>query len=137
MHHGHHLPQEEEQKVDITPMLDVVFILLIFFIVTATFVDEVGIEVNRPEANTSTTQEESRNILVKIGANDEVWIDDRQVDLRAVRPNIIRRHAENPDALVLIQAIPGSRTSTLVSVMDATRMAGIFKVSIVGQGSNG
>ena len=95
--------EEEESNIDITPMLDVVFIMLIFFIVTATFIKESGIEVNRPSAATATKQEKA-NILVAIGANNQIWIDRRQVDIRSVRPNIERLHAENPQGSVVIQA---------------------------------
>ena len=95
--------EEEESEINITPMLDVVFIMLIFFIVTATFVKEAGIEVNRPDAATAVKQEKA-NILVAIGPNNDIWIDRRQVDIRSVRPNIERLHAENPQGSVVIQA---------------------------------
>ena len=84
---------EEESAIDITPMLDVVFIMLIFFIVTATFVKEAGIDVNRPDAATAV-KKENANILVAIGPNNDIWIDRRQIDIRSVRPNIERLHAE-------------------------------------------
>jgi len=119
----------EESEVDMTPMLDVVFIMLIFFIVTATFVKETGIEVNRP-AEPSPPQSERANILVVIGPNNEIWIGQRQVDFRSVRPNIQRLHAENPQASVIIQADKQSNTNTLIQVMDAARQAGVFNVSI-------
>ena len=77
---------EDEAQIDLTPMLDVVFIMLIFFIVTASFIKEAGIEVNRPEASTSQPKE-NVNILVAISANNEVWMDKRRVDVRAVRAN--------------------------------------------------
>ena len=121
--------QEEESEINITPMLDVVFIMLIFFIVTATFIKEAGIEVNRPDAQTAVKQEKA-NILVAIGPNDEIWIDRRQVDIRSVRPNIERLHAENPQGSVVIQADKESKTDTLIQVMDASRQAGVYNVSI-------
>jgi biopolymer transport protein ExbD len=124
--------QEEEQEINITPMLDVVFIMLIFFIVTATFVKESGIEVNRPDAATATKAEKA-NILIAIGANNDIWIDRRQVDIRSVRPNIERLHAENPQGSVVIQADKESKTDTLIQVMDASRSAGVFNVSIAAQ----
>ena len=120
---------DEESEINITPMLDVVFIMLIFFIVTATFVKETGIEVNRP-AEPSPPQSERANILVVIGPNNEIWIGQRQVDFRSVRPNIQRLHAENPQASVIIQADKQSNTNTLIQVMDAARQAGVFNVSI-------
>ena len=120
---------EEEQNIDITPMLDVVFIMLIFFIVTATFIKEAGIEVNRPDAATAVKQEKA-NILVAIGPNNDIWIDRRRIDIRSVRPNIERLHAENPQGSVVIQADKESKTDTLIQVMDAARSAGVFNVSI-------
>ena len=123
---------EEEPTIDITPMLDVVFIMLIFFIVTATFVKEAGIDVNRPDATTATKQEKA-NILIAISANDTIWLDRRQIDIRSVRPNIERLHAENPQGTVVIQADRDSRTNTLIQVMDAARQAGVYNVSIAAQ----
>ena len=120
---------EEEADVNITPMLDVVFIMLIFFIVTATFVKEAGIEVNRPDAATAVKQEKA-NILVAIGPNNDIWIDRRQVDIRSVRPNIERLHAENPQGSVVIQAHRRSSNKMLVTVMDASRQAGVYNISL-------
>ena len=121
--------QEEESEINITPMLDVVFIMLIFFIVTATFIKEAGIDVNRPDAPTAVKQEKA-NILIAIGPNNDLWIDRRQVDIRSVRPNIERLHAENPQGSVVIQADKESKTDTLIQVMDASRQAGVYNVSI-------
>ncbi len=121
--------QEEETEINLTPMLDVVFIMLIFFIVTASFVKEAGIDVNRPDAPTAVVQENA-NILVAINDRNEIWIDRRRVDPRAVRANIERLHAENPQGAVIIQADELSQTKTLVHVMDASREAGVFNVSI-------
>ncbi len=120
---------EEEVAIDITPMLDVVFIMLIFFIVTATFVKEAGIDVNRPDATTATKQDKA-NILIAIGPNNDIWIDKRQIDIRSVRPNIERLHAENPQGSVVIQADKESKTDTLIQVMDAARQAGVYNISI-------
>ena len=124
--------EEEEQEINITPMLDVVFIMLIFFIVTASFVKESGIDVNRPDAQTAVKKEKA-NILVAISENGEIWIDRQRVDPRAVRANIERLHAENPQGTVIIQADKLSRTQVLVQVMDAARQAGVFNVSIAAQ----
>lgn len=123
---------EEEADIDITPMLDVVFIMLIFFIVTATFVKEAGIDVNRPDAATAV-QKEKANILIAIGPNNDIWIDKRMIDIRSVRPNIERLHAENPQGSVVIQADKESKTNTLIQVMDAARAAGVFNVAIAAQ----
>jgi biopolymer transport protein ExbD len=121
--------EEEEQEINITPMLDVVFIMLIFFIVTASFVKESGIDVNKPEAATSQPKEKA-NILIAIDANGQIWIDRRQVDPRAVRANIERLHAENPQGTVVIQADEEALTRDLVRVMDAARLAGVYDVAI-------
>jgi biopolymer transport protein ExbD len=124
--------QEEESEINITPMLDVVFIMLIFFIVTASFVKEAGIDVNRPDAETAVRQERA-NILIAISENNEIWIDQRQVDPRALRANIERLRAENPEGSVVIQADKKSVTETLVTVMDSARQAGVYNVAIAAQ----
>ncbi len=123
---------EEEDAVNLTPMLDVVFIMLIFFIVTASFVKESGIDVNRPSAATAERKEEG-NILVAIAEDNEIWIERRQVDPRALRANIERMHAENPNGAVIIQADEESKNKLLVLVMDAARMAGVKNVSIAAE----
>ena len=120
---------EDEAQIDLTPMLDVVFIMLIFFIVTASFIKEAGIEVNRPEASTSQPKE-NVNILVAVNANNEICMDKRRIDMRAVRANIERLHAENPKGAVVIQADNKSNTETVAAVLDAAREAGVFDVSL-------
>ena len=124
--------QEEEAEVNVTPMLDVVFIMLIFFIVTASFVKEAGIDVNRPDAATAERKERG-NILVAISESGQIWINKRQVDPRAVRANIERMHAENPQGSVVIQADRNSKNGLLVQVMDAARLAGVDEVSIAAE----
>jgi biopolymer transport protein ExbD len=121
--------EDEENEINLTPMLDVVFIMLIFFIVTASFIKEAGIDVNRPDAPTAERVEDA-NILIAISPNDEIWIDRRLVDPRAVRANIERLHAENPKGSVVIQADKKSTNETLVTVMDASRAAGVYNISI-------
>mgnify|MGYP000436350760 CR=1 FL=1 len=120
---------DDEAGIDLTPMLDVVFIMLIFFIVTTSFIREAGIEVNRPSAETAQ-REEQTNILVAISANGQIWIDRRQVDVRAVRANIERMHAENPQGTVIIQADEASKNGLVVKVMDAARQAGVGHLKI-------
>ncbi len=120
---------EDEAQIDLTPMLDVVFIMLIFFIVTACFIKEAGIEVNRPEASTADPKE-NVNILVAISATNEIWMDQRRIDARAVRANIERLHAENPKGAVVIQADNESNTETVAAVLDAAREAGVYDVSL-------
>jgi biopolymer transport protein ExbD len=125
------MPQDDdENEINLTPMLDVVFIMLIFFIVTASFVKEAGLDVNRPDAPTTEVQSEDTNILVQIRENDEIWIDRRIVDPRALRPNIERLHAEKPEGSVVIQANADSSNKMLVTVMDAARQAGVYDISI-------
>ena len=121
---------EDENEINLTPMLDVVFIMLIFFIVTASFIKEAGIDVNRPDAPITESKPEDANILVMINANDEIWIDRRLIDPRAVRANIERMHAENPDGSVVIQANNRSSNKILVEVMDSARLAGVYSISI-------
>ncbi len=122
----------EQSEVNLTPMLDVVFIMLIFFIVTASFVKEAGIEITRPPAATAERQERG-NILVAITANDQIWIDRRPVDPRFVRANLERLHAENPQGAVVIQADRLSKNGLLVEVMDAAKLAGVEKISIAAE----
>ncbi|MED5261287.1 MAG: biopolymer transporter ExbD [Myxococcota bacterium] len=124
--------QEEESEVNLTPMLDVVFIMLIFFIVTASFVKEAGIDITRPPAATAERKERG-NILIAITNNDQIWVDRRQVDPRALRANIERLHAENPQGSVIIQADVESKNGLLVQVMDAARLAGVSSVSLAAE----
>jgi biopolymer transport protein ExbD len=129
MKHLQNLIEEEEATIDMTPMLDVVFIMLIFFIVTASFVKESGIDVNRPDAPTAVKKDRA-NILIAINDKNEIWIDKRKIDVRAVQANVERMHAENPQGSVVIQADRKSTTETLIKVMDASRAAGVPDVSI-------
>jgi biopolymer transport protein ExbD len=129
MRRGNQEAAEDEAQIDLTPMLDVVFIMLIFFIVTASFIKEAGIEVNRPEASTAQPKD-NVNILIAINANNEIWMDKRRIDVRAVRANIERLHAENPKGAVVIQADNKSNTETVAAVLDASREAGVFDVSL-------
>ena len=126
------LVDEEEAAIDMTPMLDVVFIMLIFFIVTASFVKEAGIDVNRPEAATAVKKDRA-NILIAISDKGEIWINKRRIDVRAVQANIERLRAENPQGSVVIQADKKATTETLIKVMDASRAAGVYDVSIAAQ----
>ncbi len=129
-HHLLEVQEEEENEINLTPMLDVVFIMLIFFIVTASFIKEAGIDVNRPDAPVTETKPEDANILVAITSTDEIWIDRRLIDPRAVRANIERLHAENPKGTVVIQADKRSTNKMLVTIMDASRQAGVYNISI-------
>ena len=133
MGHRQYVEEEEEKsEVNLTPMLDVVFIMLIFFIVTASFVKEAGIDITRPPAATAERKERG-NILVAITESNQIWIDRRQVDPRSLRANIERMHAENPNGAVVIQADKKSTNGLLVQVMDASRQAGVKNVSIAAE----
>ena len=122
----------EESEVNLTPMLDVVFIMLIFFIVTASFVKEAGIDITRPPAATAERKERG-NILVAITKDNQIWIDRRQVSPQALRANIERLHAENPQGSVVIQADEKSQNGLLVRVMDAARLAGVSSVALAAE----
>jgi biopolymer transport protein ExbD len=123
--------EEEETEINLTPMLDVVFIMLIFFIVTASFVKEAGIEVDRPEASEVVAKPKA-NILVAISAKNEIWIDGKNIDPRAVKDAFERSLAENPEGSVVIQADKNAYTESVVLVADAARQAKIARVSISG-----
>ncbi len=122
---------DDGAQINLTPMLDVVFIMLIFFIVTATFVKEVGLDVNQPDdEKPKTVDPDKRSIVVRITSRDRILIAQRDVDWRSVRANIERLHAENPEAPVIIQPHAESRTEAMVHVMDSARQAGVTNVSL-------
>jgi biopolymer transport protein ExbD len=124
--------EEEENEINLTPMLDVVFIMLIFFIVTASFIRETGLEATRPDVNdTPTVTDEEGAILVMINADNEIFVDNQSVDLRQVRPRIEAMHAEDAERPMVIQTHPDSNTRTLVGILDQANLAGIDNVSIV------
>lgn len=124
-----HLMRQDEAELDMTPMLDVVFIMLIFFIVTTSFVKESGVSVSSPQAQTAS-QQENVNIFIAITAGGEVWVDRRAVDPRSVRAIVARLHADNPEGSVIIQADEDASTGMLVEVMDQVRLAGVEKIAI-------
>ncbi|MEM7100791.1 MAG: biopolymer transporter ExbD [Pseudomonadota bacterium] len=122
---------EGDQAINLTPMLDVVFIMLIFFIVTATFVKEVGLDVNQPDDDKpKTVDPDKKSIVVRITNRDRIVIAQRDVDWRSVRANIERLHAENPEAPVIIQPHKDSTTEAMIHVMDSARQAGVYNVSL-------
>lgn len=123
---------DDEASIDLTPMLDVVFIMLIFFIVTASFVKESGVDVSRQQAASAAPQERA-TVLVGITESGQVWIDGRPVDVRAVRANLERLHAENPKGTVVIQADRRSENGVLVQVLDAARLAGVDDVALAAE----
>ena len=123
------LAEEEENEINLTPMLDVVFIMLIFFIVTATFIKEAGIDVNRPDAVLADSQDDAA-ILIAISGNDEIWVDRKETDPRALRGVIERLFVETPDASVVVLSDQNSRTGVVVEVIDQARLAGAENVAL-------
>ncbi len=126
--HGH----QDETEINITPMLDVVFIMLIFFIVTTSFVKEAGIDVSRPTANTAEPKAKG-NVMIAIRDNGEVWMNKRSIEVRAVRANVERAHAENPEGSVIIIADRAAPTGILVDVMDQVKLAGVDAISVAAE----
>ena len=121
--------KQEDPEINITPMLDIVFIMLIFFIVTTSFIKEAGVDVKRPDASTAQRQEAS-SIYVAITADGEVWIDRQQVDLRALRSRVERMRLENPEAAAVVQADTDARHGLVVKVMDQLRLGGVETISV-------
>jgi biopolymer transport protein ExbD len=120
---------QEHTGIDLAPMLDFVVNLLIFFIITAVFVKEVGLEVQRPTAFEQPEESDAESIQIQILENGEIWVDNRAVDVRAVRANVERMSAVNPDSGVLILAQERAPTGTLVEVVDQVRLGGINNIT--------
>jgi biopolymer transport protein ExbD len=124
--------EEQGQQIDLTPMLDVVFIMLIFFIVTATFIKEAGVDVNRPVAETRD-EIKNQNILVAVTAADEIWINKVMVKPTSVKAIIERMHADNPKGAVVIQADQQSTAEKFAIVYDAAREAGVSDIHLAAE----
>ncbi len=126
--------EDDTSEIDLTPMLDVVFIMLIFFIVTASFVKESSIDINVPETQENPpppSDEDDAPILVIITSTNEIWMEGRRVDIRSVRANIERMHAESPTVPVIVKADGKSKAATFVAVADAAREADVYNVSLI------
>lgn len=123
------LIKEDDATIDMTPMLDVVFIMLIFFIVTSSFIKEAGITVSKPEAQTAV-RKDLTSMLIAINKQNEIWIDRRKIDRDAVKPVITRLYSENPKGSVVVQADRDSNAETVMFVMDAAREAGVGDIAI-------
>ncbi|MEM1114109.1 MAG: biopolymer transporter ExbD [Pseudomonadota bacterium] len=119
----------DEAQIDLTPMLDVVFIMLIFFIVVASFLKEAGIEVNRPDSNENEPPPDATSIVVTITGDDQIWMENRRIDIRAVRANIARLLASDPEQPFTVKTEPGATAGTLLEVGDAAREAGVKQVN--------
>ncbi len=122
--------------INMAPLIDLVFLLLIFFMVTTSFVKETGIDVQRPTASTAVLKEKG-NILVGVDPKGRVFLERKQIDIRSVRAHIERCLAENPEGSVVIVADKTSKTGVLIRVMDQCRLAGAKNVSIAAAKSNG
>jgi len=128
-----HASREDDTEINITPMLDIVFIMLIFFIVTTSFIRETGIDPQRPEALTASRQDRG-NILIAISATGQIWMDKRQVELESVRQRIEQARNESPESTVVIIADERSETGVLIDLMDQIRLGGILNVSVAAEG---
>ena len=125
--------EEEDAAIDMTPMLDIVFIMLIFFIVTTVFVKEAGIQVNKPGASESIMPKNA-NIFIAINERGEVWIDKHLVDIDTVRANLERLMAEQPSDVIIVQADVNAEHGVVIEVMDQIKAAGIDRISIATEG---
>ena len=134
MFRKHVKDQNSGAALNITPLIDMVFILLVFFAVNASFVKEAGVEVDRPSAKSAVSQDKA-NILIAITKQGQVWIDQQRVDVRSVRGHVERLHAENPEGSVVILADEASETGLVIGVLDQARLAGIENVAIAATAS--
>jgi biopolymer transport protein ExbD len=125
----HKRREEEESEINITPMMDIVFIMLIFFIVTTSFIKETGIDPNRPEAETAK-RAELGNILIAVAPNDRIWMNKAPIELEAVKIMMELAHAENPESSVVIVADELASTGLVLDIMDQIRLSGISKISL-------
>jgi biopolymer transport protein ExbD len=131
-----HAENQEEAEINITPMMDIVFIMLIFFIVTTSFVRETGIDPARPEAVTAAEQERG-NILIGISASDQIWMNQRQVEMAAVRQLVEQARSEIPESSVIIIADERASTGIVIDLMDQVRLGGILNISVAAQPAAG
>jgi biopolymer transport protein ExbD len=124
--------KEPAVGLNMTPLIDMVFILLVFFVVNTSFVKETGVEIERPSAKSAVKQEQA-NILIAVNREGEIWINKQRVDLRALRGHIERLHAESPEGSVVVVADSKSQTGTVMQVVDQARLAGIAKVAVAAK----
>lgn len=124
--------QNDENIIDMTPMLDIVFIMLIFFIVTTSFVVETGVDVNRPKATTAQTKKKN-SIMVAITENGDVWLDKRIIDIRSLRAHIERLKVQMPESGVVIVSDKDAKTKHLIYAMDQIKLAGISNIAIAAK----
>ncbi|MGK7296532.1 MAG: ExbD/TolR family protein [Candidatus Wenzhouxiangella sp. M2_3B_020] len=120
---------KDEPEINITPMLDIVFIMLIFFIVTTTFVRETGVTVDKPMAVTAESRPQG-NILIGVDSDNQIWMNGSQIEMSDVRTQVQRLRAENPEGSVILISDKGARTGTLVDVMDQVQASGVSRMAI-------
>lgn len=125
--------REEEGEINITPMLDIVFIMLIFFIVTTSFVKEPGISPERPFADTAATKERG-NIMIAVSDSDQIWMNKNRVELQGIRQLVEAARTENPESSVIIVADQAASTGMVIDLMDQVRAAGITSIALAAQG---
>ncbi|MDA9014211.1 biopolymer transporter ExbD [Porticoccaceae bacterium] len=122
---------EDDSQIDLTPMLDVVFIMLIFFIVTASFVNETGLNVDRPPTTDQPPPDSANtNIVFRVSESNDITLEGRRIDIRSVRANVERLHAEKPEAKVVINSHPKAKTEVFVMISDQAREAGVYNISL-------
>ena len=129
MRHIHSKQETAAESVNMTPLIDMVFILLIFFLVTASFTKESGIDVDRPTAQTAV-REEQGSMIIGVSKDGEIWLDNQLIELRAVRAHVEHLHAQNPEGTVIILADKNGPVGTAIEVLDQVRLAGVTNVSI-------
>jgi len=127
-----HAVTQEETEINITPMLDIVFIMLIFFIVTTSFIKETGIDPDRPEATTAIKQERG-NILIGISVVGDIWMNKRKIEMAQVRQLVEQAKAESPEASVVIVTDKKAATGVLIDLMDQIRLGGVQNVSVAAE----
>ena len=122
---------EDDSQIDLTPMLDVVFIMVIFFIVTASFVNETGLNVDRPPTTDQPPPDSANtNIVFRVSESNDITLEGRRIDIRSVRANVERLHAEKPEAKVVINSHPKAKTEIFVMISDQAREAGVYDISL-------
>ena len=131
-----HATHEEEAEINITPMLDIVFIMLIFFIVTTSFIKETGIDPNRPDAITAAKQERG-NILIGVSATGEIWMNKRAVELASVRQMVEQARNESPESTVVIVADEEAETGVVIDLMDQVRLGGFTHIWVAADAGGG
>lgn len=121
---------EQSSEIDLTPMLDVVFIMLIFFIVTATFIREASINLERPPPAKEKSNDEQKNIVIDLQADNQIVLEKRYIDHRSLRAYFERHKAANPEATLIINANNSAKTYAVAQVSDAARQAGIYQITL-------